>query len=125
MSESLHPSESNALRWANADARTLAIVRSSGLVRMIDRLLATVIVALRNSAVAAWSRQVFDRGGGRPWPDRVRLASAATMVASATVLVLQRLALPPAPRTWIVPALMLVAGVCLFALTRNRAERQS
>ena len=125
MSESLHPSGSNALRRANADARTLAIVRSSSLVRMIDRLLAIVIVALRNSAVAAWSGQVFARAGDGRWPERARLAGAVTMIASATVLVLQQLALPPAPLTWIVPALMLIAGVGLFALAWGRTDRQS
>ena len=45
-------------------------------------------------------------------------------IASATVLVLQRLASRPAPLTWIVPALTLIAGGCLFAFARVRAERQ-
>jgi hypothetical protein len=120
----LSPTARDARTREDTDARVLSIVQSSGLARMIDRLLATVIVAGRHSAVAALSRQVFDRAGGGAWPDRARLGGSTTVIASATALVLQRLGSRPAPLGWIVPALMLIVGVCLFALARVRAERQ-
>ena len=64
----LSSSARDAQTREDAEARTLSIVRSSGLVRMMDGLLTMVIVAWRNSAlVALSSRQIVDRAGAG-WP---------------------------------------------------------
>jgi hypothetical protein len=97
-----------------AETRVLSIVQSSALVRLLDRVLATVI--------AAWNASIADR----LWPrgTDVRIAGSVTAIASATALVLQRLAARPAPLVWIVPALALIAGLCLIALSRARMVRR-
>jgi hypothetical protein len=108
----------------NAEARTRSIVASSRLAGILDRILATVIAAWRDSFVAGMTRQWVDRAGDGTRLGRIRLAGSLMVVASATALAMQRLASRPAPLTWIVPALSLLAGACLFTLARAWPERQ-
>jgi hypothetical protein len=107
----------------NKEARTMSIVRSSRLFQMVDRMLTIAIAAWCDSVFGAMSRQVIDRVKERTVAERVRLAGGVTAVASATALVMQRLAPRPAPLTWIVPALCLFVGVGLIAVARERPAR--
>ena len=101
----------------------MSIVRSSRLVRMADRMLATAIGAWRDSTASAICRQVANRVKEHTVPERVRLAGGLMASASATVIVAQRLVPRPVPLTWIVPALFLFVGVCLIAVARARPAR--
>lgn len=107
----------------NTDARTLSIVRSSRLVRMADGVLAMAIAAWCDSVAGAMSRQVIDRVKERTVAERARLAGGVTAVASATALAMQRLTPRPVPLTWIVPTLLLIVGICLIAVARERPAR--
>jgi hypothetical protein len=108
---------------ADEDARALNAVRSSRLVRAIDRVLVTILVAWRHSIASAIFGQVARRVTERTASGRVRLAGGLTASASATVLVAHRLTPRPEPLTWIVPALFLVVGVCLMAAAYERPAR--
>jgi hypothetical protein len=108
----------------NAEARTRSILASSRLVGVLDHILAAVLAAWRDSFVLGMTRQLIDRAGGGTLPGRLRLSGSVMVVAAATALAMQRLASRPAPLTWIVPALSLFAGACLFAVARAWPERQ-
>jgi hypothetical protein len=105
------------------EARTMSIVRSSGVVRLLDGLLTLVIAAWADSIVGGAWRQLVDRVTTRTTAGRARLAGGVMVVASATALVVQRFASRPAPLTWIVPALFLLAGVSLMAAAREGSPR--
>jgi hypothetical protein len=98
----------------NQDARTLSIVQSSGLVRFLDRIIASVTAAWRDSIASRIVPQRCD-------PE---VAGSVTVIASVTTIVLQRYATRPAPWTWIVPACFLFGGLCLIAWSRARNLRR-
>ena len=106
------------------DERALAIVRSSRLARMIEVVIVTVIEAWRGSLTRRLAQQSIVRATGGTPSGRAGVAGAVTVVASATALALQGFASRPAPLVWIVPALSLVAGLCLIGLARVKLERQ-
>jgi hypothetical protein len=107
----------------NKEARTTSMVRSSRLVRVLDRLLDTAFAAWRDSVAGVISRQMFEGVKERTLAERLRLAGGVTAVAAATALAMQRLAPRPTPFMWIVPALFLLVGVCLIALAWERPAR--
>ena len=98
----------------NRDARTLSIVPSSGLVRLLDRTIAIVTAAWRDSIASRIVPRRFD-------PE---VAGSVAVITSATAIVLQRYATRPARWTWIVPAFFLFGGLCLIALSRARTVRR-
>ena len=104
------------------DARVLAVVCDSRVIAAADRVIALTMVAWRSSAVSAALRTALDRAGTHAGAAGVRLGAGVTVVASATALAMQRTA-SPAPLTWIVPAVMLCAGVGLFAAARGGRPR--
>ena len=98
----------------NRDARTLSIVQSSGLVRLLDRTIAIVTAAWRDSIASRIVPRRFD-------PE---VAGSVTVIASVTTIALQRYATRPAQWTWIVPAFFLFGGLCLIAWSRAWIVRQ-
>jgi hypothetical protein len=106
-----------------SDARTLTVVQSSHLVRIADRVLSAVIAAWHDSVTGRLARRVIVRFDAPPVLERVRRAALVIAVASATALVVIRLAARPGPLTWIVPALSLTGSLCLIVGARTRRSR--
>jgi hypothetical protein len=109
--------------WHADEARTLAVVRSSHLVRIADRALSSMIAAWRNSVTGTLARRVIDRLNAQTVLERARQAWVVTAVASATALIVIRLAPRSEPLTWIVPALALTGSLGLIAAARARRDR--
>jgi hypothetical protein len=105
------------------EARTVSVLRSSGLVRALDWMLGTVAASWGDSlAGRAW------RSGGawakaQPTARRARMAGAFTAVASATALAFQRLAPRLEPGSSVVPTAFLMLGLCVLVTFRERPAR--
>jgi hypothetical protein len=112
-----------SVAMSQEEARTVAVVRSSGLVRALEWMLGTAIAAWRESVAGTASQQAIAWLQAQTDAGRARVAGGVTTVAAATALVLQRLALRPEPLIWIVPATFLIVGLCLLAASRERPAR--
>lgn len=109
--------------WRDDEARTLTVVRSSHLVRIAERALSLVIAAWRDSVTGRLARRVIVRLNEQTVVERARQAGVLIAVASATALVVIRLAPSPAPLIWIVPAASLIGSLCLIVAARSRPSR--
>jgi hypothetical protein len=105
------------------EARIVAVMRRSALVRALEGILDTVTVAWRHSIVGALTRSGAAEMKEQPVAVQARVAGAVMTVASATALALQQSASPPEPLIWIVPATCLIIGLCLVVACREGPAR--
>jgi hypothetical protein len=105
------------------EARTVAVVRRSAIVRALESTVAAATLAWRHSIAGSISRSGAAFVQEQSAAGRARLGGGVLAVASATALALQQLASRPEPLIWIVPATSLILGLCVVVVFHEGSAR--